>query len=42
MDVSSRAVDRDSEGSADLAHSGVAQPAKTFDEYGDRDTLDRV
>lgn len=40
--ASSRTVDSDFKGFADLAHTGVCQPAQTFDEYRDRDTLKRV
>jgi hypothetical protein len=37
--ASVRAVDRDGEGSADLAHARVCQPSEPLNEGGDRDAL---
>jgi hypothetical protein len=42
MSPSPPAVDRDFECCADGTHLGVGEPAEPTDQYGDRDTFDRV
>jgi hypothetical protein len=42
MSTSASAVDGDFEGTADLPHPVIGQPAESRDEYGNRDALDRV